>query len=223
MLDGQPAPVAPAPVTHLDWYPEPEAAQERPLAWIQPSSIAASPGASVLSEKVYGPRLGVRGSPSEEILGNAIHAILAADWINADAGNKSQMIKRILAGHELGQALDIAAVEAQLRAFREAIAALGPIHEIGVEVPFVHGIGGGQRVRGIVDLMLRTDAGWWIVDHKTFQGSQESWAEQAIGHSGQLATYAAALRSTGRSVAGLCIHFVVGGGWIVLGDSTKTL
>ena len=53
-----------------------------------------------------------------------------------------------------------------------------------------------------------------VIDHKTFPGPRPRWNEEALSYSGQLAAYAEALTKSGRTVAGVWIHFVVGGGLV---------
>jgi ATP-dependent helicase/nuclease subunit A len=62
-------------------------------------------------------------------------------------------------------------------------------------------------VVGIVDLLLETDEGVVIVDHKTFPGGTEaSWRKKALEVAGQLFVYAHVLRQAGRKVLGLWVH-----------------
>lgn len=216
VLATQPKPSPPPMENDVSWFEESEAPIARPSGWIQPSSITSNRAAVVLSEQVYAGRIGVTGMPAEDDLGNALHAILAADWIHPDAPNRIEMIRRILVGYGMETALKAEELERQLVAFRRSISVLGRVLEVEVEVPFVHDLGNGQRVRGIVDLAVRTTDGWWIFDHKSFQGDHCEWNRQASRHLGQVGTYVDALRSKGRKVAGTCVHFPLGGGWVKL-------
>jgi len=61
---------------------------------------------------------------------------------------------------------------------------------------------------------VETSNGWVIIDHKSFPGKRSQWETEALSYSGQIASYRLALEQTGKPVAGLWIHFMVGGGLI---------
>ena len=65
-----------------------------------------------------------------------------------------------------------------------------------------------------MDLLLETDQGWVLIDHKSFPGKRSDWASKAISFSGQLALYREALENLGKEVASLWIHFAVSGGLV---------
>ena len=83
-----------------------------------------------------------------------------------------------------------------------------------VEVPFTYVLENGQTARGAIDLILETEAGWVVIDHKTFLGSKADWPVRAASHSGQLALYRAACRATGSADVAVWVHFVTGGGLV---------
>ena len=68
--------------------------------------------------------------------------------------------------------------------------------------------------RGWTDLLLETDAGWIVIDHKSSPRPRPEWAAEAIGSSGQLAAYVTALRASGMECAGCWLHLPVGGGLV---------
>ncbi|MEN9576858.1 MAG: hypothetical protein RL514_4713 [Verrucomicrobiota bacterium] len=83
-----------------------------------------------------------------------------------------------------------------------------------VETPFSFPLPNGQRVSGVMDLLLETPTGWVLVDHKSYQGRRDQWAAKALTFSGQLALYAQALRASGMTLAEVWVHFPVGGGLV---------
>ena len=72
----------------------------------------------------------------------------------------------------------------------------------------------GQVLHGGIDLLLETEAGWIVVDHKSSPRPRLKWTNEAVEHSGQLAAYARALRGAGLDCAGCWLHFPVGGGLV---------
>ena len=64
---------------------------------------------------------------------------------------------------------------------------------IEVEVPILHRLADGRVVRGFVDLLVETAAGWLIIDHKSSPQPKSTWRRDALGYAGQLAAYRDAL------------------------------
>ncbi len=61
-----------------------------------------------------------------------------------------------------------------------------------VEVPITQSLGGGQLMNGRIDLLLKTDQGWILLDHKSgSQNSIQRRGSQPI--TGQLAAYSDAI------------------------------
>ena len=85
----------------------------------------------------------------------------------------------------------------------DAVAAAGRFHAflqerfapaaIEVEVPILHRLADGRVVRGFVDLLAKTAAGWLIIDHKSSPQPKSTWRRDALGYAGQLAAYRDAL------------------------------
>ena len=72
----------------------------------------------------------------------------------------------------------------------------------------------GQVIHGWIDLLLETESGWIVIDHKSSPRPRLEWPDEAIAYSGQLAAYASALRGAGLECAGCWVHFPVGGGLV---------
>jgi ATP-dependent exoDNAse (exonuclease V) beta subunit len=161
-----------------------------------------------------GARLSFTGHPNEADVGDAIHAILAAEFVQSDHPNRETTVRRILLGYGLESLIQVEDVLAMADRFRARLLAEFPPKSILVEAPFDCQNETGQRLVGFVDLLLETDQGWVVIDHKSFPGGKSAWETEAISYSGQLALYRAALESLGKQVAGTWVHFTVGGGLV---------
>ena len=73
----------------------------------------------------------------------------------------------ILAGHRVDGDLNAADAVAAARRFRHFLNGRFAPSRIEVEVPLLHDLGDGRSMRGFVDLLAETPAGWLIVDHKS--------------------------------------------------------
>ncbi len=196
------------------WFSPPTPSVPRLDAWVIPS--AQAPLASGRAGRIIelGGRLPLLGSPSEVDLGDALHAVLAADAVNRKRPDRLAVAGRIIAGHGLSPNLRAEDVLVQMARFWGTVDALFKPRSAEVEVPFSYALPSGQRVGGIIDLLLETDTGWVIVDHKSYPGPRGEWATRALRYSGQLHLYRLAIEATGRKPAGLWIHFPVGGGLV---------
>jgi ATP-dependent exoDNAse (exonuclease V) beta subunit len=179
-----------------------------PPARCRPSS--AEPVACVLGEvATLGPRIALAGKPDMEAIGDAIHAFLAAD---RDDNERSTRAERVLEAHGIAGCLesrDLVAIASRLWRW---IAERFPGAALHREWPLTHRKASGTTVVGTVDLVIAASDGLVVVDHKSFPGRAEEAGERALGFSGQLAAYAAALyEATGRAVTSSWIHFPIRG------------
>ena len=75
---------------------------------------------------------------------------------------------------------------AAARRFRHFLNGRFAPSRIEVEVPLLHDLGDGRSMRGFVDLLAETPAGWLIVDHKSSPRRKSAWCDEALQHAGQL-------------------------------------
>lgn len=196
------------------WFPAQLDPTSREPARLTPSGQAEIPGSNIGRLIDLGSRLPLSGSPDEADLGDALHAILAVEFISPGHPKRHEMVERILHGYGLSENLkseDSIAVADRLR--RQIEAHFHPSRFL-VEVPIEATNDLGQRIEGFIDLLLETPEGWVVIDHKSFPGKRAGWTARALSYSGQLALYREALAKLGMPVVGLWIHFAVGGGLV---------
>ncbi|NCA90104.1 MAG: hypothetical protein EOM92_14695 [Gammaproteobacteria bacterium] len=81
------------------------------------------------------------------------------------------------------------------------------------EPPISRPLPTGQLQNGQIDLALKRQDGWVIVDHKSNPQPKADWLQVATRHSGQFAAYAEALEDlSGKPVLGTLIYFSASGG-----------
>lgn len=69
-----------------------------------------------------------------------------------------------------------------------------------------------QRVHGVIDLLLETSDGFCIIDHKSFPGASDKWAEKAKTYTEQLRLYATVVtQASKKPVLGMYIHMPIVG------------
>lgn len=183
---------------NLTWFDAPPTVSiKRPLN-VSPSSADAS-DCRVVERCSIGTR--IRTATEDRVgLGGALHACIAAD-LATEEGLAVAEVARILERMDMGGAVAAADVVQQLGALRRWLSERWPEAQRLVEVPVTQVLPNGQQLVGRIDLLLRTEVGWILVDHKASpQGSGRS-EDLAEKHGGQLAAYAAAIEAiTGQQV-----------------------
>lgn len=178
-------------------------------ATLQPSAMQET---GVAGEPItLGPPILPRTSADNEVmarLGSALHGFLAADG-GSDV-RRFRLAGELLARFEVQHLLapeDIVIIGDRLE---HALEAHYPGARRRREAPVVHRLAQGTVVRGIIDLVLELDAGFIVVDHKTYVTSEPR--ALAATFAGQLRAYADALAAaTGRPVMATLIHLPLSG------------
>ena len=200
----------------LRWLATATSSTPRVPATLSPSHAEPVPEVTAAEPITYGSRLPVVGTVDEAALGDALHAILAAELLNPAKADREAKVREQLAGFGLATSLEAAAVVVMMDRFRADLVQRFSPTRVLVETPFSFPLPNGQRVSGVMDLLLETPTGWVLVDHKSYQGRRDQWAAKALTFSGQLALYAQALRKNGMTLAEVWVHFPVGGGLVRL-------
>jgi ATP-dependent helicase/nuclease subunit A len=158
-------------------------------ALILPSKEPAIATAKVVQTINLGNRLPISGTVSENALGNALHAIFAAESLNPQHQDRMATIDRILRSYNLDQNIKAEDAADIVDRFAAQIDKLFQPKSILVETPFLTVNDHGQRTFGFIDLLLETSKGFVIVDHKSFLWRSVDWPVKALSYSGQLAAY----------------------------------
>ncbi len=194
------------------WFPAPLKPTPKLPARLTPSRQLQLPGTRVGKIIEIGPRLPFSGALDEADLGDALHAIFAAEFVNPGHARRLEMIQRILRGYELSDHFKGEDVLQMVDRFRASLEHQFQAKLVLVEIPIETTNESGQRIEGFIDMLAETGNGWILIDHKSFPGKRSEWSTEAISYSGQLALYHAALNKVKLPVASIWIHFAVGGG-----------
>ena len=196
--------------TTYRWFPAAVIPTAKLPALITPSREPEIPSARVVQTNNLGTRLAISGKVSENILGDALHAIFAAEFINPNHPDRLATIRRILQAYDLSQNISTQDTASMLNRFAANLKELFQPKSVLVEVPFLTTNNRGQQISGFIDLLVETDKGFVIIDHKSFLGGSADWPAKALSYSGQLAAYCGARRNL--PVASTWIHFAAAGG-----------
>jgi ATP-dependent exoDNAse (exonuclease V) beta subunit len=121
------------------------------------------------------------------------------------------MASNILDRWGVGGAIQSASLIEASDRLERFVAARWPQARQHKEVPVFSRIG-NQRASGRIDLLLETDDGFVIVDHKTFPGAPDTWTEKAQEFTPQLRLYGRMVtQATRKPVRAAFIHMPVVG------------
>ncbi|MGQ0835231.1 MAG: PD-(D/E)XK nuclease family protein, partial [Gammaproteobacteria bacterium] len=157
-----------------------------------------------------GERIPIRGDDMTAI-GTALHALIAAELVNPHRDDRLERARALLAGYGVGTILDAEAALAAADRLREWIERRFAPRRILCEYPITHVLPDGRVVRGWIDVLVQTDRGWIVIDHKSSPRPRAEYRDEALAHSGQLAVYRRALEAAGMPAVGGWIHFAVTG------------
>lgn len=190
-------------------FPGQKEHQGKLAAFVSSSSLLPRE-AAVGQVHVVSPRISFRGKPEMDLLGNAVHSILAADCIGS--AERKEMASGLLERWGVASVLigeEILHTSESLQRFLQksfAVKALCP------EWPMQMVLENGQLLSGWIDLAVETETGWLIIDHKSFPGGSDMLAKKALEYSGQLYAYQQALEAaTGKRVEKTMIFFPISG------------
>ena len=203
------------PDAEYHWFPRRPSRTPKLPAQIIPSSQPAVITAKVAETIVFGSPLQIsRHFEDDADLGDAIHAIFAAEFIHPNHPKKALTAERILKEFGCEQSVWLEDVLRAVDIFREDVEKRFRPKRGLVETPFSFRNPAGQLASGFIDLLLETEHGWVVIDYKAFQGQKSDWEAKALSYSGQLDCYRQALTTKKMKIESLWIYFALGGGLI---------
>lgn len=209
------------PDSSLRWFPDPDSRTERLPATLVASASVARP-CKVTDTASIGERIALEVGTDMAALGNAIHACIATAFTDPDVPMDDVRASRILAAFELEGAMEPSGLVRQIGALDRWISSRWPNCRRHAEIPIESVLPNGQVMHGRIDLLLETDEGWVLIDHKANPAPRDRWDQVAVDHGGQLSIYADALaRATGRSVAETWIVLPVAAAVIRVSKDTR--
>ncbi|MEQ9463912.1 MAG: UvrD-helicase domain-containing protein [Haliea sp.] len=199
----------PPPAYQPQWPATPAPATDLLPLRQSPSAFAPLAEATIGEVVMLGERLAITGDFDPATLGSALHAVIACRLLgHADT-------PRILADYGVTETLPCAAAEQCCDRLLAAINARFRPTALYPEHPVRFRNRRGQIVDGWIDLLLATEDGYVVIDHKASPRARSDWQQVALGYSGQLQAYAEGVtRASGKPVLGTWIHFGVSGGLV---------
>ena len=172
----------------LYWWPQidPIARDARSF---NPSSAKAE-SVSIQEQGAIGDRLSVAAGVNWSVLGTAVHACLAASFTDSSFDFTETDTNRLLTAFGMQADIDAVALTRQVHSIRGWINSRWPGCKPLAETPLAAKLDNGQQIIGRIDLLLMTDKGIVVLDHKSTPSGPSQWPELAQAYAGQLFTYA---------------------------------
>jgi ATP-dependent helicase/nuclease subunit A len=174
-----------------------------------PSAIPPVDGAKISEVIELGERLEIAGEYDPATLGSALHAVIAATLLGQNATG------RILADYGVQETISARSADECARRLMRVIGERFAPVACHVEHPVTFTNESGQLISGWIDLLLETEHGYVVIDHKASPRGRCEWREIALGYSGQLEAYTLGIsKATGKPVSSRWIHFAVTSGLV---------
>lgn len=187
--------------------------QEYPPVRISPSNLSEAADSDnctcEIIENMHA-RINIKGNPEMDLVGNAIHAYLAADVVSLSDQDRLGLAQKIIANWNLEKELEPIEIIAAGRRLTDYLKRKYPGHKAFKEWPMTLRNEKRQLFQGWIDLLLELPSGYVIIDHKSFPGQNAE--ERAKKYAPQLVAYKEAVeKATGKPVIDMLLHLPVNG------------
>lgn len=186
---------------NLHWFSSTQAIEPRLPLSFQPSSSFIRSITTTREKCRIGTRIMLQGSPEMSMLGTAIHASLCLSFADQNSPVAVDDVQRLLSSHYMHEHVSANHVIDQLTALHVWLNERWPRSQAMAEYPVQQLLASGQILNGRIDLLLDTENGWILIDHKSNPAPEAEWERLADEHAGQLNAYARAIEAaSGRPV-----------------------
>lgn len=183
-----------------------------PPATLSPSQLAAKAAVGAAIEIGTRIPVAIRDDDKMRRFGDVVHAFLAADRPTLPAANREVLARGLLERFEVARVVEASQLPLISDRLNCWIESRWPGASWLREWPVFHRLPSGTVLRGVADLVLDTEEGLILLDHKSFPGNREQATARVGEYAGQLAAYAAALEAaTTRRVCDTYVHLPVSG------------
>lgn len=173
----------------IHWFKKLPLNAEHRIALKLSPSLAAVQKCTVVESVSIGNRMSLQPGFDMAKLGTAIHGCIGASFTDADALMSKNEIDILLNKMGVSGALQSEELLGQMNAFNVWMKSRWPEAEAYSEIPIEMQMPNGQQLQGRIDLLLKVDGGWILIDHKSNPGGSDRWESMTQEYAGQLASY----------------------------------
>ena len=190
-----------------------------PPRYVSPSSVHGN--GVELARHLLGDPLPAPGSVEANVLGTAFHDIIAADDTSDPLEARQHRAATLLAAAGLSAAIPPGSAVQAFDRLRNWAVQRWPSGRWRRECPVRMALANGSELRGTCDLLIETDNGFAVVDHKVFLGGEDRVASQTVAAFGQLRAYAEIISTAlNKPCLGHFVHLPLAGVVVELGPES---
>jgi ATP-dependent exoDNAse (exonuclease V) beta subunit len=199
------------------WFvPRKEKTKKLP-ALLHPSNMQEVKDAKIIESKKIGMQLGLNGSPNMNLIGQAMHNLFAAEIINNRKDDSYSTAVRIIERFGVGKYLEPKDAVSYTNFFINHIKSFFNPLAIYAEYPVQNNMNTGQLVKGWIDVLMNTNDGWVILDHKFINKKSDKSNSEILKYSGQLLAYTDAVKENKRISELKCyVHLPIAGELVLI-------
>ena len=187
-------------------------ASDKIPAILHPSSMDSATGSKIAGSQDVGKRLEIKGSPSMDQLGLALHTLIAAEIINPVHQDILITAERLLKSNGIEENIAPKDAVTYVQHFLSHVMTAFKPNRILAEYPVQHMTGKGQLIKGWIDTLIEKNESWVIIDHKFTDRTGNQLEVEALKYSGQIRAYREGVEAaTAKKVESNWIHFPLAG------------
>jgi ATP-dependent exoDNAse (exonuclease V) beta subunit len=176
-------------------------------------SFATEQASTVVKSITLGKRMALKRGVDMAQLGTAIHGCIGASLTDPNAPLTVQEIELVLKRMGVEDGVQPQTLLEQITTFNDWIKTKWPEAIPYAEIPTEMKMPNGQIMQGRIDLLLKVNGGWILIDHKSNPAGSVHWDAIAQEYAGQLAAYKDAVeRASGEKVLENWLYFPVAAG-----------
>ena len=177
------------------WFVPREEKTEKLSALLRPSLMDKVQNAKIVDSKKIGIQLDLKGSPDMNQIGQAMHNLFATEIINNCQNDSLSTAARIIERFGVEKYLEPKDAISYTKFFVNYIKSFFNPLTIYAEYPVQNNLNNGQLVKGWIDVLLNTNHGWVILDHKFTNKKNYKSDSGILKYSGQLLAYRDAVKN----------------------------
>ncbi len=160
-------------------------------------SSEAQQSCKIVESIAVGNRMTIQSGVDMAQLGTAIHGCIGASFTDQNMPLSLEEIEAILQRMGVESAVQPQELLGQITAFSTWIKARWPEAVPYAEIPTEMQMPNGQVLQGRIDLLLKVNNGWILIDHKSNPAGSDRWESIAQENIGQLTAYKNAVEHAG--------------------------
>lgn len=152
-------------------------------------SNAIEQACTITETAMIGKRISLKPGVDMTQLGTAIHGCIGAMLTDPTAPLTLTEVNALLQRMDVAGSVRSEELLEQIEAFKRWYKTRWPDAIPYAEIPTEMKMPNGQVLEGRIDLLLKVNGGWILIDHKSNPGGSDRWNDIAQEYAGQMATY----------------------------------